>query len=298
MAACALSSHTQCHSTHKDTPMEQFTTSDGTPIHYVTLGQSETTLVFLHGWTANAHEWLPFAADLAEHTQTLCWDARGHGRHTYAEHTLMSLPRMADDLEELLTQLSITNAVLVGHSMGALTAWEYIRRHGQQRLAGLCIIDQSPRLVTDENWNHGVYSQFSAADNQRFLNHLADDFPQAVLELIAFGHNARSRRNFDNNSRGFQQMREYLSSLPAPLLTRCWDSITQQDYRAVLPTLQCPTLLIYGDESQFYSADLQQWVAQQIPHCELHIYPQSDHSPHLWHKDRFISDLQRFTEVL
>lgn len=278
--------------------MEHFKRPDGTEIHYISLGEGSTTLVFLHGWTASVREWLPFASELAENHRVVSWDARGHGAHEYSAENEISLPSMADDLDAMLTQLDINDAVLIGHSMGALTSWEYIRRHGCQRLKGLCVVDQSPKLVTDSDWQHGVYSNFCSDTNHAFLGRLTENFAEAVLELIAFGKNRRSRENYEQNSRGFQQMRSYLEKQPAALLTRCWDSITQQDYRETVKGISLPTLLIYGDESQFYSAELQQWINQAIKGSELHIYENSDHSPHLWHKERFIYDLNRFVDSL
>ena len=278
--------------------MEILQTSDNTNIHYISLGSGDITLVFLHGWTASVREWLPFASDLAENHRVICWDARGHGAHPHAENTNMTLPRMADDLDELLNHLDVHNAILIGHSMGALTAWEYIRRHGQNRLSGLCIVDQSPKLVTDDEWPHGVYGSLNETKNNHLIQRFTADFAEGVLELIAFGNNRRSRENYDNNSRGFQHMREHLQKLPAKLLTQCWISITQQDYRETLANINCPTLLIYGDESQFYSSDLQQWITHIISDSTLLVYPESDHSPHLWHKERFIYDLNRFIDAL
>lgn len=278
--------------------MEKFITSDRTDIHYVSLGEGAKTIIFLHGWTSSVTEWLPFASALADHYRVVCWDARGHGTHPYLPETEMSIPKMADDLAELIQHLEIENAILVGHSMGALTAWEYIKSHGQDKLAGLCVIDQSPKLVTTEQWTLGVYSQFDTSANQALIALLSRDFPEGVLNLIAMGHNQRSRENYENNSRGFQMMREYLSKLNASLLTRCWESITQQDYRDVLPRIHTPCLLIYGDQSQFYSIELAQWVSAHIPQSTLSIYPNSDHSPHMWHKERFIYDLKTFVEAL
>lgn len=276
---------------------QQLQRNDAT-IHYQIHGDADTTLVFLHGWTASVREWTPFVESLAQHYRVVCWDARGHGLHSYAESTEMTLPAMADDLDALLNHLHIENTVLIGHSMGALTAWEYLSRHGQSRIKGLCIIDQSPRLVTDEQWKKGVYTEFCNNKNQAFLQRLEEDFAQGVLELIGQGMNQRSRENFEQNSRGFQQMRGYLEKLPAKLLTNCWQSITQQDYRDLLPRITIPTLLIYGDESQFYCAELQQWVHEQMKHASLHVYENSDHSPHLWHKERFITDLSNFVNAL
>jgi pimeloyl-ACP methyl ester carboxylesterase len=273
--------------------MDTLLSTDNHPIHYVNLGKGQP-LIFLHGWTSNAREWLPFASELSESHQVFCWDARGHGQHQPPDLGQMQIGQMASDLDRLLTAHDLHDAVLVGHSMGALISWEYIRNYGVERLAGLCILDQSPKLVTDANWPLGIYGDFDYERNQRFLHRLEEDFAEAVLELAAYGLNRRSRENYVANSRGFQQMREYLRGLHAPVLTRCWDSLTQQDYRDLLPRIDLPALLIYGDSSQFYNPEVSLWVEAQLPFPDLHIYPNADHSPHLWLKERFMHDLTRW----
>ncbi|MBY4677871.1 alpha/beta hydrolase [Marinobacterium sp. CAU 1594] len=277
--------------------MESITVADGSAIRYISLGQGRP-LIFLHGWTANAREWLPFASELADRFQVFCWEARGHGSQSENAAVDADIERMADDLQQLIEHHDLHEVTLIGHSMGALTAWEYMRRFGSARLAGLCVVDQSPKLVTDGSWRKGIYGDFDYHRNQSFLARLQEDFAEGVLELVALGNNPRSRENYERNSRGFQQMRDYLRSLsPAPLI-QCWDSLTQRDYRELLAEIDIPALLIYGDQSQFYSTELARWVAEQIPQSELHIYEESDHSPHLWHRERFIWDLRRFADAL
>ncbi|MFT6914944.1 MAG: non-heme chloroperoxidase [Motiliproteus sp.] len=282
--------------------MEILTSHDLCPIHYVSLGPEQSdpgrTLIFLHGWTADVREWLPFATPLSERFQTLCWDARGHGNHRTDPKTDMSLEAMAEDLHQLIEQRQLVRPVLVGHSMGALTGWEYIRRHGSGNLGGFCIVDQSPKLVTDTGWDQGIYGDFDAERNRRFINRLSEDFAEGVLELVANGFNRRSFENFQRNSPGFQQMRQALRTLPGELLTRCWQSLAAQDYRDLLPRIDIPCLLIYGDQSQFYTQTLARWVAGQIPDSRLKIYANADHSPHLWHREQFIYDLEQFCNSL
>lgn len=277
--------------------METLIAHDGTPVRYISLGHGQP-IIFLHGWTASAREWLPFASELADEFRVICWDARGHGDHRYPEDTDTHIRHMASDLQQLIERYNLNDVVLVGHSMGALTLWEYIRQFGNARLAAACIIDQSPKLVTDESWPHGIYGDFPDAKNGAMMRRLSENFAEGVLELVAFGNNARSRENFESNSRGFQQMRAYLQKLPGDLLTHCWQSLSSQDYRDVLPAMQIPALLIYGDESQFYSTTLAQWVADQIGDAQLHIYENSDHSPQLWHRERFVYDLRKFINQL
>ncbi|HEY5719540.1 MAG TPA: alpha/beta hydrolase, partial [Gammaproteobacteria bacterium] len=63
---------------------------------------------------------------------------------------------------------------------------------------------------------------------------------------------------------------------------------------AVLPEISVPTLLIHGDASHFYSVEVAEYVRGSIPDATLHVYAGSDHSPHLWQRERFLADLRAF----
>ncbi|WP_210395399.1 alpha/beta fold hydrolase [Motiliproteus sediminis] len=275
--------------------MTTLITSDQCPLNYQIRG-SGPCVIFLHGWSSSALEWLPFAEALSHEFRVICWNARGHGLQQHPENTDVSLDRMADDLDQLLTREAPEGALVVGHSMGALTAWNYVRRHGCQRLRGLCIVDQSPRLLTGDDWQMGVYGRFCAQRNDGFIRLLQQTFPDAVCRLI-FSQLDDPDQPLPQ-SRFVERLQQYLASLPADLLIRCWKSLTEADLRDTLPLITVPTLLIYGERSQFYSRELAQWVHRQITDSELHIYPDADHSPHVAQRERFIADLRQFAAGL
>jgi len=102
-------------------------------------------LVFVHGWLLSRHYWQPLVALLQSEYQCLIYDARGFGdsqrnrvlkkpissRSTDLNTTVAnaesgsrdySLSSYARDLGCLLTELSIENAWLVGHSLGGSVA--------------------------------------------------------------------------------------------------------------------------------------------------------------------------------
>ncbi|MDO6565224.1 alpha/beta hydrolase [Amphritea sp. 1_MG-2023] len=273
--------------------MEKITAKDGTEIHYLRLGKG-SPILFLHGWSASAKDWLPFAAELADEHEVICWDARGHGAHPLKPGTRTDVQSMAADLQQLIEHHDLKNIMLIGHSMGALTLWQYMRDFGCDRLARIGIIDQSPKLLTDAQWSNGIYGHFDHQANQQLINLLRQDFAEGLLQLVANGYNRQSYENYQRNSRGFQQMREQLQKLDSEPLVQCWESLTAADYRDVLPHINVPALLIYGDESQFYAPSVAEYVSQQIPETVLHRYENADHSPQLWHRERFIWDIKQF----
>jgi non-heme chloroperoxidase len=63
-----------------------------------------------------------------------------------------------------------------------------------------------------------------------------------------------------------------------------------------LGKIDVPTLLIYGEVSNFYTVEAARYVQSHIPQAELHIYEGTDHSPHLWQVERFVRDLLGFIE--
>ncbi|MCB1750248.1 MAG: alpha/beta hydrolase [Gammaproteobacteria bacterium] len=276
--------------------MQTYTASDGQTLYVKVIGRG-SPLVFLHAWTASHRDWLRCASGLAEEHRCYCWDARGHGGHPLTVKGEPDVGRMAEDLHDLIHNFQLQKPLLLGHSMGALTIWEYIRRYSCASIGKLCFVDQSPKLITDQDWNHGIYGDFTEERNRSFIDLMQRDFVEAVLRLVAEGNNPRAREEYASNGPGFQRIRESIQTLdPAPLIS-VWKSLCLADYRDVLPEISVPTLLIHGDESHFYSVELGRYVRDRIPHAQLHVYEGTDHSPHLWQRERFLADLRRLASL-
>ncbi len=273
--------------------MQHFLADDGEKIH-VHISGAGSPVIMLHGWTASHLEWSPFMRGLTPHHRIYRWDARGHGGHPLHAATEVTVARMARDLRNMIEHFGIETATIVGHSMGALTLWQYLHDFGTDRVNKLCFIDQSPRLLTDATWKLGIYGDFDAKRSNAFLNDLHHDFAETVLQLIAFGLNQRARSEYLANAPAWQSTRALFRALPPGPLIDCWRSLTAADYRGVLEHIDRPTLLIYGGESNFYLPDTARYVAESIKESILHIYEGEDHSPHMWQRERFVKDLLAF----
>ena len=276
--------------------MQTYTASDGQALHVKVLGQGPA-VIFLHAWTASHRDWLRCADALAGEYRCFCWDARAHGGHMLTVESEPDVGRMAEDLHDLIDHFHLTKPLLLGHSMGALTIWEYIRRYGCGNVGKLCFVDQSQKLITDHDWKHGIYGDFSAARNSDLIALMEQDFTAAVVRLVAEGRNSRNRESCTGKSRGSQRIRESVQILdPAPLIS-IWKSLCLADYRDVLPAISVPTCLIHGDESDFYSVELGCYVRDCIPNARLQVYAGTDHSPQLWQRERFVADLRRLAAL-
>jgi len=273
--------------------VDSFTTDDGEHIHVAVSGNGPP-MVLMHEWASGHGVWEPIVPKLEQAFTVYRWDARAHGGHPLAGSEAPSVGRMASDLVQMFDHYGLDRPVVVSHSMGALTLWEYIGRHGCGRLGRICIIDQSPKLITGGGWDLGIYGEWPAERDRAFVIEMHASFVETVVKLVAFGKNARARERYDSGSKGMQRLRAYLAGLdPKPLIS-IWESLADADYRPVLSTIDVPTLLVYGSESNYYGVETGLFVRRSTPGSRLIVYEGADHSPHVAQPGRFADDLMRF----
>lgn len=87
------------------------------------LAAGPTPVVLLHGLTDSSACWPGVLPTLSERRQVLAFDARGHGG-TPLPDGVFGIGALAADVAEALNALRIGPAVVVGHSMGGVTAEE------------------------------------------------------------------------------------------------------------------------------------------------------------------------------
>lgn len=83
-------------------------------------------ILLLHGTGASTHSWRALLPLLSDNYTVLALDLPGHGFTSMPESsdvaTLFSIPGMASGVAELLAQIQIKPALVVGHSAGAAVA--------------------------------------------------------------------------------------------------------------------------------------------------------------------------------
>jgi pimeloyl-ACP methyl ester carboxylesterase len=94
---------------------------DGVDLHYVRTGGSKPPFVLLHGLTASGACWTPLARALEDRFDVVMPDARGHGTSSAPPHG-NGYEDHAMDVIALIQHLRLEAPVLLGHSMGGMTA--------------------------------------------------------------------------------------------------------------------------------------------------------------------------------
>jgi microsomal epoxide hydrolase len=123
-----------------------FATSDGVRLHYIEQapadGKARGTIVLIPGWTMPAWIWDAQIADFSRNHRVIAFDPRAQGESEAAPDGYEPL-RRGEDIADLLRQTSTEPVLLIGWSLGVLDALAYLHTHGDARLAGLVLVDNS-----------------------------------------------------------------------------------------------------------------------------------------------------------
>jgi N-formylmaleamate deformylase len=98
-----------------------FHEAKGVRIHYLRTGEGKPPLVLLHGLTGNGACWTPLARSLEREYDVVMPDARGHGDSSTPPHGYRYEDH-AGDVIELIRGLGLSAPIVLGHSMGGMTA--------------------------------------------------------------------------------------------------------------------------------------------------------------------------------
>lgn len=284
------------HTATNDRRLAQFTTDDGQPIPVRVVGRGPP-VVLVHGLGCSHRHWMPVANRLRRYYRVLAWDARAHGRCWPQPGSAVTLARLASDLRQLLDHFGLERAVLVGHSMGALTVLQYLQDHGSDRVCAVALVDQSPRIVTDEGWQYGLFGGCSKDMLLGLLGGARADLAETVVhELEALAGDWLRRRLAADAALG-RLLRHWLRRLDTRPLIDLVESLALSDFRALLPSVRVPMWVVLGGRSPHYAGvALDRYYRHVVPHAAVTVYAQSGHSPHVTEPARFARELMRFLE--
>jgi len=203
--------------------------ANGINIHYLRTGGDKPPVVLLHGLMTNGACWTPLARALEEDYDVIMPDARGHGNSSAPDQGYC-YDNLAADALSLIEALRLVSPVLIGHSMGGMTAALAASQNSKQ-LRGLVLAD--PTFLTPQH-QHEVHKSDVAAQHRRILDRSKENF----LSELRIRHKHRSSELIEL----FAEARFQTSIHAFGVLTP-----PNPDYEQLINTLDIPSLLIIGD---------------------------------------------------
>lgn len=274
--------------------MAQLTLSDGVTLHYTDTGGSGRPVVLIHGWPLSGAS---FAANIpalvANGNRVITYDRRGFGESDKPADGY-DYDTLASDLNELMTELDLTDAVILGFSMGGGEVARYIGTYGTGRLAGAILSGSiCPALAQSDDNPDGAMptqgfedmAQACEADQPGFLDQFTTWFfstPDGLQVPEATRQEAL-------------QIALQASPVAAPACIRLWTTDLREDCRAI----DVPLLVIHGSGDQNVPmAASSERMPQFVPHAQLHVISDAPHGANVSHTSEWDAAVVQFLASL
>lgn len=252
-------------------------TDDGGQLHVVERG-SGPPLVLLHGVTLSAVVWHYQFVDLADRFRVIALDHRGHGLSQAGEGGY-GAARLAADLKGALEALDLTDAIVVGHSMGGMVAQRFAVDFPdvlKQRVRGLVLLSTTAHTgARVPGWERLVRVASPVA--RRALR-LGSNVPASLFSPTDLGF-ALTRIGFGKNpSPTHVDLNRLVVAAHSPLvLAELWAGLTEFDIRADLAEVDVPVLVIGGTHDNLTPLFHLKEIARSIPGAELKVLEGGGH---------------------
>lgn len=256
-----------------------FCEANGIRIHYTRTGGDKPPLILLHGLMTNGLCWTALARELEAVYDVIMPDARGHGLSDVPGHGYRYEDHAAD-VAGLIHALNLPSTLLLGHSMGGMTAAVAAARN-PDLFRGLVLAD--PSFLSPE-MQREVRDSDVADQHRKILGQSLAE----VLKDARARHPGRSQEDLERFARARLQTRMSafdVLTLPNP------------DYRQLIAGIHIPTLLVFGDKG-VVSPEVAAALQQLNPHLRFEQIPNAGHSLHMDQPEKFTRVVKTFCMVL
>jgi len=111
-------------------------------LNYKQYGTSGRHIIILHGLFGTLDNWQTISRELGDRYIVTAFDLRNHGRSPHSDEFSVSV--MASDVYEMMQELRIPSAIIIGHSMGGKVAMVFSMAYPAVT-DGMVSIDMAPK---------------------------------------------------------------------------------------------------------------------------------------------------------
>lgn len=247
------------------------TANDGQPIHYVMAvppagassdfdvdGKPIAPIVLIPGFPAASSSFYCNLKFFCRITKTIAMDSRGFGLST--KNSPYTLQQLSNDTLSLITELDLVKPTVIGASLGGAIAGYYAAKAPANRIGRVVLVGTTAKLINDANWTLGLdpvlLASFGRAMNSEVqittLTGLFGSNLTLGLETFYAGVYTDNCAQTDAVlvEEAITQAESYLNS--SLVVAELNEFEPTWDFRAQVPNITIPTLVIFGTRDAFF----------------------------------------------
>lgn len=260
-------------------------------LHVDDTGGSGRAVVLIHGWPLSGESWSAQVPVLeASGYRVISYDRRGFGRSDKPKLGY-GYDTFAEDLRAVLTALNVTDATLVGFSMGGGEVVRYLKQYGPERIRSVVLASAvTPYLLQGPTNPDGPLTPSAAAKMSGQLELNPDDFYDQFTRdfFTANGTIAVTEEQRQDALRLAHQADKHAA-------LQAMTAFGSTDFRGDLEAVTVPVLVIHGDADgtvPFEGSGARTHAA--LPGSRLHVIAGGPHGINVSHADEFNRVLLEF----
>jgi non-heme chloroperoxidase len=199
-------------------------------------------VVLIHGWPLSTDSWseqIPALKDAGY--RVVAYDRRGFGKSDPGDS--YDYDALADDLDNVLSDLDLSDVTLVGFSMGGGEVARYASRHGVDRLHSVVFAAAIPPYLLKGDGNpDGPLTEDAAGEMRSGLEDDRDAFFEHFMrQFFSAGDDLKVSEERREQAVGMCKQSDQEAALG------CMEAFGTTDFRDDLSAVMVPTLVIHGD---------------------------------------------------
>ena len=233
-------------------------------IRYLESGNSDRTLVMLHGLGASADRWLNVAPIFEDNYHILIPDIIGFG---YSDKPIVDYTPLffADFVQSFLQVLNVQCPIIMGSSLGGQIAIEYSNL--QNDTAKLVLVSSA-----------GIMKQSTPALDAYIM---AAMYPNESTAKNAFEVMDGSGRSADPNLVSSFVERMRLPNAKFAFMSALLGLKNSEPVTDKLIQILAPTLVVWGSNDSVIPISYADQFVSAIPHCQLYVMENTGHTPYV-----------------
>ena len=233
----------------------------------------------LHGLTGNGACWTPVAQALEGEYDVIMPDARGHGKSSVPNDGYR-YEDLAKDVEGLIEVLGLSPPIMIGHSMGGMTA-ALVASRKQKPLH--CLILADPTFLSPEV-HREVFEGDTIKQHRQFLNKPFD-------EVLTEAQTRQPHRSF-NTLKIINKARHQTSTIPFQILTP-----PNPEYKQLVSEVDVQSLLVIADKGIISEATAEE-LQSLNPKLQVEMITGAGHGLHYDQPEQFVAIVKSFLRLI
>lgn len=261
---------------------------ENTKLHYIEAGnRSNSTVILLHGFPDSWLGWRYQISELSEHFHVIALDLKGFNDSDKPLWRFDYTPKkICEELRKFLIAISAKSVTIVGHDLGAVIGWTFTHTNPEMVNKFVSVSTPHPNIV----WNN-------LPQSSPFNRSWMDFIQLPYLPELEMQRNAE--RTLKKCHPNIMKEKMYIGGTNGSVINNLMEAYKYtfsqtDDWRGPLnyyrnfmffrirdgEALQCPCLIITGNEDQIYKLDS---VVKSTDYCRnvlIKVIEKCGHAPH------------------